>query len=101
MPAEPTLGTLLEGTHNSDLVTIRARLVAGVIAGRNVTLVFQTGDQLFKGLFNLPASTPLSLPGKNSLVTVTGITPKKLKQRYLSKAERAKLAANKAAAEAK
>jgi signal transduction histidine kinase len=72
-PVEPTLATLLEGTHNSNLVRMRARLVDWVIAGPNVTLVFQSGDQLFKGLFNLPPGTSLSLPDKNSLVNVTGI----------------------------
>lgn len=72
-PVQPSLSTLLEGTHNSNLVSIRARLVDWVIAGRSVTLVFQTGDHLFKGLFNLPASTTPSLPDKNSLVNVTGI----------------------------
>ncbi len=72
-PVRPTLAAVLEGTHNSDLVSIRARLVDWVIAGRNVTLIFQTGDQLFKGLYNLPANTALSLPDKNSLVSVTGI----------------------------
>lgn len=70
---EPTLAKLLEGTHHSDLVTIRARLVDWVMAGQNVTLIFQTGDQLFKGLFNLPVGATLALPDKNSLVNVTGI----------------------------
>lgn len=72
-PGQPTLTTLLEGTHNSDLVSIRARLVDWVIAGESVTLVFQAGDHLFKGLLNVASSPPLSLPEKNSLVNVTGI----------------------------
>lgn len=72
-PSQPDLTALLDGTHNSDLVQIRARLVDWVIAGKNVTLVFKTGDQLFKGLYNLPAGAPLSLPEKNSEVSVTGI----------------------------
>jgi signal transduction histidine kinase len=72
-PVQPTLTTLLEGTYNSDLVSIRARLVDWVIAGQNVTLVFQTDDHLFKGMLNVSSSTPPSLPAKNSLVNVTGI----------------------------
>jgi signal transduction histidine kinase len=72
-PAQPTLAALLAGTHNSDLVSVPARLVDWVIAGQKLTLIFQTGDQLFKGLFNVPANTPVSLPDKNSLVDVTGI----------------------------
>jgi signal transduction histidine kinase len=72
-PATPTLGTLLEGKHNSDLVSIPARLVDWAVAGQNVTLIFQTGDQLFKGLLTVPSTAPLSLPAKDSLVNVTGI----------------------------
>jgi signal transduction histidine kinase len=72
-PVEPTLATLLQGTHNSDLVTIPARLVDWVIAGRNITLVLQTRDQLFKALFTLPAGASPTLPEKDSLVNVTGI----------------------------
>jgi signal transduction histidine kinase len=72
-PAEPTVADLLGGIHNSDLVRVRARLVDWVMAGRNVTLIFQMGDQLIKGLFNLPPDTALALPAKNSLVNVTGI----------------------------
>jgi signal transduction histidine kinase len=68
----PSMPDLLEGTHNSDLVSIRARLVDWVIAGRNVTLVFQSGNQLFKGLFVAPAAKP-SLPARDSLVNVSGI----------------------------
>jgi signal transduction histidine kinase len=70
-PVRPTLTALLDGTHNSDLVKIRARLVDWAIAGQNITLIFQYGDQLFKGLF--VSSTPPSLPEKDSLVEVTGI----------------------------
>jgi signal transduction histidine kinase len=73
VPVEPTLPTLLEGRHHSDLVSIRARLVDWAIAGQNVTLIFQTGDELFKGFFNMSSSAPLALPDKNSLVNVTGI----------------------------
>jgi len=72
-PSQPNLTALLEGTHNSDLVRVRARLVDWVIAGNNVTLIFKTGDQLFKGLYNLPAGAPRVLPEKNSEVNVTGI----------------------------
>ena len=73
VPAEPTLATLLDGTHNSDLVGIKARFVDWVLAGQNVTLVFQVGDQFFNALYTLPASQPLSLPEKNSLVHVQGV----------------------------
>lgn len=72
-PAQPTLTELLAGTHNSDLVRVRARLVDWVVAGENITLVFQAGDQLFKGLLSLPAGRASALPAKNSLVDVTGI----------------------------
>jgi signal transduction histidine kinase len=73
VPVEPTLVTLLQGKHNSDLVSVRSRLVDWVVAGQNVTLIFQTGDQLFKGLLNAPPGAPMLLPEKNSLVNVTGI----------------------------
>lgn len=72
-PVRPAMSALLDGTHNSDLVTISARLVDWVATGRKVTLIFQAGDQLFKGLLNLPAANPLPLPENNSLVNVTGI----------------------------
>ena len=72
-PAMPTLATLLTGTHNTDLVRIEARLVDAAIVGQSATLIFQTGDHLFKALFNAPASKPLVLPAKDSLVNVTGI----------------------------
>jgi signal transduction histidine kinase len=72
-PAEPTLTTLLQGRHNSDLVRIRARLVDLVVAGENATLIFQTADQLFKGLLNLGTAGATALPARNSLVDVTGI----------------------------
>ena len=52
---------------------MRARLVDWVIAGENITLVFQAGDQLFKGLLSLPAGKASALPAKNSLVNVAGI----------------------------
>lgn len=71
-PVEAALGAVLDGTHNSDLVNLRARLVDWVIAGQNVTLIFQTGDQLFKGLFVAAGGRP-SLPEKDSLVSVSGI----------------------------
>lgn len=75
-PAPVTLAGaegLLDGKYNSDLVRVDARLVDWVRAGPNVTLVFQAGDQLFKGLLNLPAGAALTLPEKNSWVNVTGI----------------------------
>jgi signal transduction histidine kinase len=73
LPAQPTLATLLEGTHNSDLVSISARLVDWAVAGKNVTLILQSGDQLFKGLLTVSSAAPLSLPSKDSVVNVTGI----------------------------
>lgn len=72
-PARPELAALRSGALNSDLVRIEARLVDWVAAGQGVTLILQTGDQLFKGLFNQPKGQPLRLPEKNSLVNVTGI----------------------------
>ncbi len=72
-PSEPDLAALLGGKHHSDLVRIRAQLVDWVITGQNVTLIFKTGDQLFKGLYNLPRGARLALPEKNSEVNVTGI----------------------------
>lgn len=72
-PVEPTLVTMLQGTHNSDLVMIPARLVDWVIAGRNITLVLQTEDQLFKALHTLPAGASPTLPDRDSLVNITGI----------------------------
>jgi len=74
MPVSTTLAQLLEGTHNADLVRLRARLVDWVVAGQNVTLVFQSGDYLVKGLLARDATSgDLKLPEKNSLVDVTGI----------------------------
>lgn len=73
VPIEPTLTRLLDGTHNSDLVRIQARLVDWAVAGQNATLMFQAGDQYFKALYSLPTSGEGSLPQKNSLVHVTGI----------------------------
>lgn len=72
-PVEPKLSALLDGAHNSNLVSVRARLVDWVITEQNVTLILQSGDELFKGLLNHPSSEPLVLPDKNSLVDVTGI----------------------------
>jgi signal transduction histidine kinase len=72
-PVQPELSALLDGTHNSDLIKMRARLVDWAIAGQNITLIFQTDDHLFKGLFNLPAASRFALPDKNSVVDVTGI----------------------------
>lgn len=73
-PVKATVADLLQGSHNADLVRLRARLVDWVVAGQNVTLVFQSGDHLVKGL--LTRSTlhgEVALPEKNSLVDVTGI----------------------------
>ncbi|WP_414662808.1 sensor histidine kinase [Horticoccus sp. 23ND18S-11] len=72
-PVVPAMTALLDGTHNSDLVKISARLVDWAVTGPSVTLIFQAGDQLFKGLLNQPAGVPLALPEKNSWVNVSGI----------------------------
>ena len=72
VPVEAPMTALLDGTHHSDLVRIRARLVDSAIAGHNVTLIFQAGDQLFKGFF-VASSTRPALPQKDSLVNVSGI----------------------------
>ncbi|MBI4625048.1 MAG: ATP-binding protein [Verrucomicrobia bacterium] len=72
-PAQPTMAAMMDGSHNCDLVSMRARLVDWAATGPNVTLIFQAGDRLFKGLLNQPPSKPLSLPEKSSLVKVTGI----------------------------
>ncbi|MBM3851852.1 MAG: sensor histidine kinase [Verrucomicrobia bacterium] len=69
----PTLEALLDGTHNSDLVTISARLVDATVTDRKATLILQTRDHLFRGLMDSPDSAGRSLPEKNSQVTVTGI----------------------------
>lgn len=68
-----TTAELLDGRHSADLVGLRARLVDWVVAGQNITLIFQSGDHLFKGLLNRDVSSKLTLPEKNSLVDVTGI----------------------------
>lgn len=72
-PMRPTLEALLEGVHNSDLVSIDVRLVDWAVTGASVTLILQAGDHLFKGLYNHTATDGLELPEKNSLVNVTGI----------------------------
>jgi signal transduction histidine kinase len=70
----PSLAALLDGTHNSDLVSIDARLVGWAATGQNVTLILQAGDELFKALYNRPLAAGLELPAKNSLVNITGIS---------------------------
>ncbi|MDO8540018.1 MAG: histidine kinase [Opitutaceae bacterium] len=72
-PVRPTTAELLGGLYNSDLVRIDARLVDWSVTGQGVTLILQSGDLLFKALYNHPPAAPLRLPEKNSLVTVTGI----------------------------
>ena len=72
-PAQPRMEALLDGSHTSDLVSVRARLVDWAATDRSVTLIFQAGDQLFKGLLGCASSQPLALPEKGSLVDVTGI----------------------------
>jgi signal transduction histidine kinase len=72
-PARPAMETLLTGDHNSDLVRVRARLVDWTFAGRTVTLTFQSADQYFKGLLNVQTEGMLKLPGRDSVVDVTGI----------------------------
>lgn len=73
-PARPTVASLLEGAHNSDLVSVPARLVDWAISGRKVTFIFEAENQLFKGLLNHASTTPPPLPVRNSLVNVTGVT---------------------------
>lgn len=73
-PARPTVASLLDGTHNSDLVSLPARLVDWAVSGKRVTLLFEADNQLFKGLLHHGSSPPLSLPEKNSLVNVTGVS---------------------------
>lgn len=72
-PVPTGLEALRDGTHTSDLVSVRARLVDWTAAGRKATLILQTGDQLFKGLLDQIPTQPLVLPEKNSLVNVTGV----------------------------
>lgn len=72
-PRSPRMAALLDGTSTSELVRVRARLVDSAIVGRNVTLIFQSDEQLFKGLLNLPDDTPPVLPANDSVVDVTGI----------------------------
>jgi len=73
-PARPTVASLLEGSHNSDLVSLHARLVDWAVSGQKVTLIFEADNQLFKGLLNLSSPPDSSLPEKNSLVNVTGVS---------------------------
>lgn len=73
VPAVPAWSALIDGTHNSDLVTVQARLVDRAITGSNITLIFEAGDRLFKGLLNHAPNQPLALPEKNSVVDVTGV----------------------------
>ena len=70
---QASVAALLAGTHNSDLVSLRARLVDWVVSGDSATLVLQAGDQVFNGLLKLPSGRSAELPPKNSLVNVTGI----------------------------
>ena len=72
-PARPSLAALLEGSHNSDLVSLQARLVDWAVSGAKVTLIFEAENQLFKGLLNHDSPTRPPLPEKNSLVNVTGV----------------------------
>lgn len=72
--AQPTLAALLDGSHNSDLVQIEARLVDWAITGQNVTLILQSDTQLFKALLNHTGPGRPPLPERNSLVSVTGIS---------------------------
>lgn len=72
-PVQPPITALIDGTHNSDLVSIRARLVDSAVTGRNVTLIFQANGHLFKGLLSRAEAGALELPEKNSVVNVSGI----------------------------
>jgi len=73
-PARPSLASLLEGSHNSDLVSVQARLVDWAVSGQKVTLIFEADSQLFKGLLHHTSPPGSSLPEKNSLVNVTGVS---------------------------
>lgn len=73
-PARPTIASLLEGSHNSDLVSLQARLVDWTVSGQKVTLIFEADNQLFNGLLNLATPPGPVLPERNSLVNVTGIS---------------------------
>jgi signal transduction histidine kinase len=73
VPVAAPLARLLDGTSNSDLVSVRARLVDWAVAGHNVTLILESGDQLFKALINVPAGAGPALPAKDSVVNVTGV----------------------------
>lgn len=73
-PARPAVASLLEGSHNSDLVSLQARLVDWAVSGRKATLIFEADNQLFKGLLNLASPQVSLLPEKNSLVNVTGVS---------------------------
>lgn len=71
-PVGPTIAELLEGTHNSDLVKIQARLVDWTATGPSVTLILQSGKHLFKALYH-QRDAALRLPEKNSLLNLAGI----------------------------
>jgi len=73
-PARPKVASLLEGSHNSDLVSLQARLVDWTASGQKMTLVFEADNQLFNGLLNLATTPGSQLPEKNSLVNVTGVS---------------------------
>ena len=68
--AQPTLAALLDGSHNSDLVQIEARLVDWAITGQNVTLILQSGNQLFKALLNHAGSGRPPLPERNAFAHI-------------------------------
>lgn len=73
-PARPAVASLLEGSHNSDLVSLPARLVDWTVSGQKVTLIFEADNQLFNGLLNIRPAQVSLLPEKNSLVNVTGVS---------------------------
>lgn len=72
-PAQPALSALLAGAHNSDLVSLDARLVDWAVSGQKATLVFEAENQIFKGLLTFAGPGRPTLPEHNSLVNVTGV----------------------------
>lgn len=71
-PARPDVNALFDGSHNSNLVSVKARLVDWIRDGQGITLVLQSADHLIKGLLP-PTAGAEALPEKNSIVDVTGI----------------------------
>ncbi len=73
-PARPSLAALLAGAHNSDLVSLEARLVDWTVSGAKTTLILEAENRLFNGLLTYVGPRPPQLPARNSLVQVTGVS---------------------------